>query len=637
MSSSIRGDMTAEDKDEFLEAPYRAVALAEPSVDVERRGGGIILRPTQPLGDYHRQMGIPLRLWAERSPNRLFLAERNPDGEWRKVTYAEARGICDRLSQALMDRGLNRRKPLVILSDNSVNFALLGLAAMQVGIPVSPVSPAYSLMSSDYSKLKPIIELLEPGIIYAEDGRAFEKALAAIELKDAEVVAARNPPDGIAATPYDGLLTTGAGPAVDEAFEAVSPDDTAKFLFTSGSTGTPKAVINTHRMLCSNQQMTVQTLQFLADRPPVMVEWLPWNHTAAGNQIFNMVMFNGGSYYIDGGRPVPGKFEETLRNLREVSPTAYFNVPAGFASLLPHLEGDAAFRDHFFRDLEFAWYAGAALTQDLWDRFERVAYEATGNRIVMTSGYGTTESSPSLTFAHWPGSRLGHIGLPLPGAEIKLAPVGDKLEVRAKGPLMTPGYYKDPDLTAAGHDEEGYYKFGDAMRFVDPDRPGRGLIFDGRISENFKLATGTWVTVGQLRVDLIAAAAPLIQDMVICGHDGAFIAVLAWPALPGCRELAGLDGESGVSEIVKNADIRAALAEKLAAFNAAAGGSSRVVRRLMLVEEPARIDANEITDKGYINQRAVLERRADLVEELFADPPSGRVIEIGAGEARARA
>ena len=617
------------DTDNIAGASYRAVALAGPSVDMERRaGGGIILRPTQPLGDYHRQMGIPLRLWAERSPDRLFLAERNLDGEWRKVTYAEARGICDRLSQALLDRGLNRRKPLVILSDNSVNFALLGLAAMQVGIPVSPVSPAYSLMSSDYSKLKPIIELLEPGIIYAEDGRLFEKALKAVALKDAEVVAARNPPDGIAATPYDDLLTAGAAPAVDEAFEAVSPDDTAKFLFTSGSTGTPKAVINTHRMLCSNQQMNVQTLQFLADHPPVMVEWLPWNHTAAGNQIFNMVMFHGGSYYIDGGRPVPGKFGETLRNLREVSPTAYFNVPAGFASLLPHLEGDWAFRDHFFKDLEFAWYAGAALTRDLWDRFERVAVQAIGQRIVLTSGFGTTESSPSLSFAHWPGAELGHVGLPLPGAEIKLAPVGDKLEVRAKGPIMTPGYYKDPDLTAASHDEEGYYKFGDAMRFVDPDRPERGLIFDGRISENFKLATGTWVTVGQLRVDLIAAAAPLIQDMVICGHDGEFVAVLAWPALPGCRALAGLDGESGVAEILKNADIQAALAEKLAAFNAAAGGSSRQIKRLMLLEEPPRIDANEITDKGYINQRAVLARRADLVEELFADPPSGRVIEV---------
>ena len=631
MAASFRGDMTAEDKDKFLAAPYRAVALAEPSVDMERRaGGGIILRPTQPLGDCHRQMGIPLRLWAERSPDRLFLAERNLDGEWRKVTYAEARGICDRLSQALLDRGLNRRIPLVILSDNSVNFALLSLAAMQVGIPVSPVSPSYSLMSADYSKLKPIIELLEPGIIYAEDGRLFEKALKAIELKDAEVVVTRNPPDGIAATPYDDLLTTGAGPAVDEAFEAVSPDDTTKFLFTSGSTGTPKAVINTHRMLCSNQQMNVQTLQFLADHPPVMVEWLPWNHTAAGNQIFNMVMFHGGSYYIDGGRPVPGKFGETLRNLREVSPTAYFNVPAGFASLLPHLEGDAAFRNHFFKDLEFAWYAGAALTRDLWDRFERVAYEATGNRIVLTSGYGTTESSPSLSFAHWPGAELGHVGLPLPGTEIKLAPIGDKLEVRAKGPIMTPGYYKDPDLTAASHDEEGYYKFGDAMRFVDPDRPERGLIFDGRISENFKLATGTWVTVGQLRVDLIAAVAPLIQDMVICGHDGEFIAVLAWPALPGCRALSGHGEDAGASIIIADPKVRSSIEQKLAEFNESAGGSSRLVKRLMLVEEPARIDANEITDKGYINQRAVLARRADLVEELFADPPSDRVIEIGA-------
>ncbi len=616
--------------DSLDDAAYRPVSLAGPSVDVDRLAdGALILKSTDPLGDYHRQMGIPLRLWAEQSPNRLFLAERNLDGEWRKVTYAEARGICDRLSQALMDRGLNRRRPLVILSDNSVNFALLGLAAMQVGIPVSPVSPSYSLMSSDYSKLKPIIELLEPGIIYVEDGAAYEKALNAIELKDAEVVVTRNPPAGIRATFLESLLAAAPGPAVDEAFDAVQPDDTAKYLFTSGSTGAPKAVINTHRMLCSNQQMNVQTLRFLADHPPVMVEWLPWNHTAAGNQIFNMVMFHGGSYYIDGGRPVPGKFEETLRNLRDVSPTAYFNVPAGFAALLPHLEQDAGFRDHFFKDLEFVWYAGAALTQDLWDRFERVAYRATGRRIVMTSGFGTTESSPSLSFAHWPGAELGHVGLPLPGAELKLAPVGDKLEVRAKGPLMSPGYYKDPELTAASHDEDGFYKFGDAMRLVDPDDPKRGLIFDGRISENFKLATGTWVTVGQLRVDLVAAAAPLIQDMVICGHDRKYVAALAWPALPGCREIAGLGEDTGISEVIGHPDVGAALAKKLAASNAAAGGSSRRIKRLMLLEEPAQIDANEITDKGYVNQRAVLERRADLVDALFADPAPEQVIEIG--------
>jgi feruloyl-CoA synthase len=341
-----------------------------------------------------------------------------------------------------------------------------------------------------------------------------------------------------------------------------------------------------------------------------------------------MILFHGGSYYIDGGRPVPGLFDQTLRNLRDIAPTVYFNVPAGFGALLPHLEQDKAFREHFFKDLMFTWYAGAALTQDLWDRYERVAYQATGERIVMTSGFGTTESAPSQTFAHWPDSRLGNVGVPLPGVELKLAPVGEKMEIRAKGPCISPGYYKEPELTAASRDEDGFYMFGDAMKLIDPDDPEKGMLFDGRLSENFKLSTGTWVSVGTLRTDVIATAAPVFQDLIVCGHDRDYLGVLAWPEIAGCRNVSGLGADADVRTLIGDPKVGAHVAKTLSAFNKIAGASSRRIKRVILMAEPAQIDADEITDKGYINQRAARERRADLVHELYTDPPSDRVIEI---------
>ncbi len=622
--------MTGIDSQAFANAPYRKVALAKPSVSVKHLpDGSMVLTSNDPLGPYHRQIGVPLRHWAKTTPDRVFLAQRDPSQHWRTVSYGQARRICDRLSQALLDRGLGPDRPLVVLSENAINFGLLALAAMQVGIPVSPISPAYSLSSGDFAKLKAIAALLTPAMIYVEDGTRFAAALKAIDLTEAELVVSRDPPAGIAATAFDALAATEAGPAVERAFDQVTPDHTAKYLFTSGSTGMPKAVINTQRMLCANQQMTVQSQPYLAGTPPTIVDWLPWNHTAAGNMLFNLVLFHGGSYYLDAGRPVPGLFEQTLRNLKEIAPTVYFNVPAGFAALLPHLEQDQAFRRHFFKDLVFTWYAGAALTQDLWDRFERVAYQAIGERIVMTSGFGTTESAPSLTFAHWPGSRLGNVGVPLPGCEVKLAPVDGKLEIRAKGPSISPGYYKAPELTAASRDEDGFYRFGDAVRLIDPADPEQGLLFDGRLSENFKLSTGTWVNVGPLRTDVIAAAAPVIQDLIVCGHDRDEVGVLAWPALAGCREVAGAGADADIARLIQDPKVRAHLLQGLLAFNRHAGGSSRRVKRVMLMEEPPQIDANEITDKGYVNQRAALARRDHLVQQLFADIPCDRVLVVG--------
>ncbi len=610
-------------------APLRPVALAKSAVAVTRLSdGGMLLKSKDPLLDYDRQIGVWLRGWAKQRPDQVFLGERDDSGGWRTITYSETRTACDAISQFLLDRRLDHTSPVMILSENSINFALLAIAAMQVGIPASPVSPSYSLVSRDFSKLIPISKLLNPGLIFAEDGAKFEEALKALDTSNADIVVAQNPVLGLETTLFSELLSATPGPGVDEAFANVTPDHIAKYMFTSGSTGTPKGVINTHRMLCANQQMTSQTLQFLADEPPVVVDWLPWHHTAAGNFMFNTLLCNGGSYYIDTGKPVPGLFDQTLENLRDISPTMYFNVPAGFASLLPHLEREKPFREKFFKNIKFIWYAGAALTQDLWDRIEHVAFKATGERIAMSSGFGTTESAPSLTFSHWHASQLGNVGAPMPGCEIKLAPMGDKLEIRAKGPSISPGYLGDPDLTASSLDEDGFFKFGDAMRLLDPDNPSKGLIFDGRLSENFKLSTGTWVNVGLLRTDIVAACAPALQDLVVCGHNKDFLGVLAWPSLTGCQEISGLGADADMATLIKDPKVRTHIAETLSNFNATAGGSSRVIKRVILMAEPPRIDADEITDKGYINQGATLVRRANLIGGLLSDKPPRTVIKI---------
>jgi len=575
--------------------------LAPARMDVERRAdGAMLLRSPLRLGAHARAVGEWLVKWAREAPERTFLAER--DGEaWKRVSYREALALARRVGGGLLERGLDSSRPVAILSDNSLDHALLALGAMHVGVPVAPISPAYSLMSKDYAKLKTILGLLRPGLVWTAEPQKFAPALEAV---------------GASATPISDLFAREPGPEVDRAFERVGPDTVAKILFTSGSTGMPKGVINTQRMLAVNQEQYALVWPFLEDRPQLIVDWLPWNHTFGGNSNFFMMLRNGGTLYIDAGKPAPGLVETSVRNLKEISPTIYFNVPRGFDLLLPFLEKDAGLRASFFRDLGWLVYAGAALPQNLWERMQALATAERGAPLPLVSAWGSTETAPLATCVHYAVDRAGVIGLPVPGCELKLVPAAGKLEVRVKGPNVTPGYYGRDDLTRAAFDEEGYYRIGDALKLADPDRPERGLAFDGRIAEDFKLSTGTWVHVGATRVKLIAAGDPLIQDAVITGHDRTEVGALVFLNAAAVKAKA-------LDEAAVRAHLRAALAK--VATESGPGSSTHPARALVMGEPPS-IDANEITDKGYINQRAVLERRAEAVERLHGDPPSSEVI-----------
>ena len=571
---------------------HTRLRYAPAEVRVEKRSDGTtILRSPQALKPYARAVGDWLLHWYERAPDRTFIAERKGDG-WRRVTYRDALSDARRIGQALLNLGLNAEKPVAILSDNGVDHALLALGAMHVGVPVAPISPAYSLMSKDFAKLKHIFELLKPGLVFAAEAEKFAPALAAV---------------GAVSTPVSRLLETNPGSTLELAFSRLTPDTVAKILFTSGSTGMPKGVINTHRMLCANQQMLAQVWPFLEDRVQTIVDWLPWNHTFGGNFCFNVMLCNGGTLYIDNGKPAPGLIEATVKNLREISPTMYFNVPRGFDLLMPFLESDAELRRNFFRELDMVFYAAAALPQNLWERLENLAVKEKGGALSMISSWGSTETAPSAAAVHYPIERAGVIGLPNPGCELKLVPAAGKLEVRVKGPNVTPGYFRRDDLTKAAFDEEGYYCIGDAMKFADPAAPEKGLVFDGRVAEDFKLTTGTWVHVGAIRVKLIAAGNPLIQDAVITGHDRNEIGALIFLNPAAVKDLSIEAMQKKISEALT-------LLSK-------EGGSSTHPKRALIMAEPPQIDGNEITDKGYINQRAVLERRAALVEKLYSDAP----------------
>ena len=597
----------------------RETLFAIPEIVIDRRDdGSIILKSSASLRPSARCVGDWLEQWARQTPDKVFLGERsNTDAPWTTVTYRDALRQVRSIAAWILAQGLSAEHPLAILSDNSIDHALFALAAMHVGVPSAAISPAYSLMSRDFDKLKSMIALLKPGAIYVSSAKPFAAALSALKpLHSAIIVSGYM--DDTDAISFRAIAATPETPDVETAFAAVTPDTIAKFLFTSGSTGTPKAVINTQRMLTSSQQAKAQTWRFLdaAHDDLVILDWLPWSHTFGANHNFNLVLRNGGALYIDGGKPAPGLFATSLVNLRSVMPTVYFNVPRGFDMLISALRGDDDLRRRFFNEVKFAFYAGAALPQNLWDAMEDLSIKTSGRALPMVSAWGSTETSPLATDCHFQASRSGNIGVPIPGAELKLMPSGDKLEVRVRGPNVTPGYWKAPELTAQAFDTEGFYRIGDAVKFADPDRPELGLFFDGRIAEDFKLNSGTWVSVGTLRVAGIAALAPLAQDIVVAGHGGDEVRFLVFPNIAACRAHANLSDNADANEVIGHPTIRIAIALGLTRLKAESGHSSGHATRALLLAEPASVDGGEITDKGYINQRAVLTRRAGAVARL---------------------
>jgi feruloyl-CoA synthase len=590
--------------------------FASPDTEMDRRDDGtIILRSRLALPEWEPSITAVLRKRAALHPDRPLAAQRDAEDRWTTLTYGEAREKADALGRAFRGLGLGPDKPVMILSGNSLQHLLVSLGAYAAGAPAMPISVAYSLMSKDHARIKAIAELTEPGLVFADDAGPFAGALDALGI-DTVLVAQGERKDAMR---LEELLETGArenSPLDGEP----GPDATAKLLFTSGSTGVPKGVINTHGMLCSNQAAIKANWPFLAAEPPILVDWLPWSHTFGGNHNLNLALFNGGTIHIDDGRPVPPLFPRTLAALIDVPATLYFNVPAGYALLAPALENDAALADRFFSRLRFMFYAAAALPETLAARLRELARNHADHDVQLTSSWGTTETSPAATTAHFPDLPIGCIGVPYPGTTIKLAPVQDKLEIRVSGPNVTPGYFRDPELTGATFDEEGFYRSGDAVKLIDERDPNKGMVFDGRIAENFKLLTGTWVAAGTLRIGFLSAAG-VLSDAVICGHDGPYIAVMAWANEAEARKLVG--GDQDVT--LDDPRLRDHLARALARVNEGAGSASRV-ERLLLLSEPPSLDAGEITDKGYLNQRTCLERRAADVARLYAEPPDASVI-----------
>ncbi len=608
---------------------FRHVNYVERRVDVDRRSDGtILLRNPHPIGEPAANIIEPLRKWATERSDQVWLGKRLPAtsdqglGDWETVTYAQANDRVNALAQAMLDRGLAQDAPLMILSGNSIEHALMTYAAILAGAPAVPVSPAYSLMSTDHDKLKYVFDLIQPKMIFVQDTRPFEKALGALNLEGVTLVSCEGPCD----VPYADLLATAPTAAVDESYDGLNWDMVAKYLFTSGSTGMPKAVITTHRMMCVNSVMAKNLIVEEDDEePPMLLNWLPWNHCFGGNAILNNLLTSGGSLYIDDGRPVAGGFEETLQNLREIAPTTYSNVPAGYGLLIPALEKDEVLAKNFFSRVKFLSYGGAALAQDLYERLQAVSIRTIGERMILSSGYGATETAPTIMNVHWATERMGLLGLPLPGVDIKLVPNGTKLEVRVKGDCITPGYYKNDQKTSDAFDEEGFYKLGDAAKFVNPDDPSEGLVFDGRVVEDFKLSTGTWVSAGRLRVQAIESSKGLLSDALVAGLDRAYVSILGFPNIAACRACAG-EGDLGAEDLVRHPKVLETLAEGLRVHNATNPGSSTRIKRALLMVEPPSVDKGELTDKGYINQSTALSRRADLVVKLYEETAGNDVV-----------
>ena len=597
--------------------------FAAPAVDAERRDDGSwLLRSAVPLAGYEPSVLSSLRTWASADPDHPLIAERGPECGWRFRSYGEVAAAAESVGQALLEMGLGPSRPLLVLSGNSVDHLVISLAAMTAGVPVVPVSTAYSLLSSDHARIREIAALIGPGAVFAEDAGQFAQALDA--LGDVPVIASRGDRSG--SVRLGDLEKVQPGPEVAAAFSAIRADSVAKILFTSGSTGTPKGVLNTHGMLAANQQMMRQVWPFLADERPVVVDWLPWSHTFGGNHNVNMVLVAGGTLYVDGGRPAPALFGTTLANLADVPPTVYFNVPAGYAQLIPALESDPEFAERFFSRLRLIFNAAAALPPSLRQRLAAVAAKTTGRAIPVTGSWGLTETAPAVTSAHFEYDDPACIGVPLPGAEVRLVPAEDAHEIRVRGPMVTPGYFGRPDLTKQAFDGEGFYRTGDAVRLIDEHHPERGLAFAGRIAEDFKLTTGTFVRVGALRTALLSGI-PLLAEAVIAGEGRDYVTALAWLNAAEARALLG--GEAAADgELITDEAVLSHLAAALSTSQRLAGSAGRV-ERLLVMSRPASLDGGEITDKGYVNQRRVLRNRAHLVGLLYAEPAAPGVIVCG--------
>ena len=596
-----------------------APRLLPPDTVVEYgANGAIYARSPHPLGPYPVRITERLEHWADRDPDRMFLARRrDADGEWQCVTYGEALRRVRAIAQSLIDRRLSPDRPVVILSGNSIEHGLLALAAMYAGVIYAPIAPAYSLMAREFTTLRALRSALRPGLVFAAEGERYARALSSLTGDQAEIVTC-SPAPSIASTAFAALESADPTRGVDDAHRRVTADTIAKVLYTSGSTGRPKGVINTQRMLCANQEMLRTVMPLLSEAPPVLCDWLPWNHTFGGNHNFGLVLYNGGTLYIDDGKPTPEGFALTERNLREVPTTAYFNVPRGYELLVPRLQADAELRTMFFSRLDMLFCAAAALRQQIADDLNDAALAARGSRIPLVTGLGATETAPFALCAGDADFTGGRVGVPAPGVELKLAPVGSKLEGRLRGPNITPGYWRNPELTRAAFDEEGYYRLGDALGLADPDDPSRGFVFEGRLAEDFKLSTGTWVRVGALRSAFLARFGDLVHDVVIAGHERAYVAALIFP-------------HQHVRNLGDAAAMRDQLRARLAAFAQEYPGSSTSIVRAVLLDEPPAIDAHEVTDKGSVNQKAVLANRAAIVEQLYAAAPADCVIDIREG------
>ena len=620
---------TTSDRTAAAKHPLRPISYGDPAVRVERHDDGTIyLRPVNTIGDYPTRVTDYLHHWAKETPDRVFMAERGDDDGWREVTYAQMLDATRRIASGLLARNLSPERPIVILSGNSVDHALVAFGALYAGIPFAPVSPAYSLVSKDYGKLNYLMKLLTPGLVFVDDGDAFADAIRLNVPADVEVVVSNGALADRGGTTLSELLRTPEAADLDAVNQAIGPDTIAKFLLTSGSTGNPKAVINTQRMMCANQIMLRDTLAFLKDEPPVIIDWLPWNHTFGGNHNIGLTLFNGGSMYLDEGKPTPAGIAETIRNLREISPTVYFNVPKGYESLLPYLREDAQLREKFFSRLHAMFFSGAALSTYVWNSLDELSVQTTSKRVPMLTGLGATETSPFFMCVTPLTSRSGHVGLPVSGNDAKLVPNNGKMEVRAKGPNVTPGYWRQPDLTAKAFDEEGYYIFGDALKAVDPEDFAAGFDFDGRISEDFKLGSGTWVSVGPLRARFVGTCAPLVRDVVIAGINRDELAALVVLDLDGCRVINPDLPPGDLVAAAHDPMVRDAFRERLGRFMASATGSSTRIAKAVLLDTPLSIDKGEVTDKGSLNQRAVLEHRVALIDDIYAGEVRAKVISV---------